>query len=286
MSILVALPGLAVSGTRAAVRYDVHFVVLPINDAPSFRPSELAIWNKQEQGRSCLREGRCLDSLSAITHFSDFEYVLRPQIYFKFHKLINSIWMPDSACGAMRTEMLGISHRRWGYYAALSSPLTYRIAPSETQPFRLLSYMYSSSRHSVSQTMQRSQSTPNVGVRPTEQRPQLPRRTKTSIDFLAAPPQNSIHREKRVDPFNLAGFFPSGLRQSDQEPSGWWRDEDPEGSEELASELTMLGGDNSSLGSQRVLFTGEDQPAEEVIKREDKLGVLTICAHLYFIPSK
>jgi hypothetical protein len=38
----------------------------------------------------------------------------------------------------------------------------------------------------------------------------------------------------------------------------------------------MLGGDNSSLGSQRVLFTGEDQPAEEVIKREDKLGVLTI----------
>lgn len=142
-----------------------------------------------------------------------------------------------------------------------------------------------SSRHSVSQAMQRSQSTPNVGVRPTEQRLQQPRRTKTSIDFLAVPPQNSIHREKRVDPFNLAGFFPSGLRQSDQEPSNWWRNEDPEDSEELASELTMLGGDSSS-GSQRVLFSGEDQRAEEVIKREDKLGVLTICAHFNFIPSK
>jgi hypothetical protein len=182
--------------------------------------------------------------------------------------------------------MLGISHSRWGYYAALSSPLTYCISPSENQLFRLLSYMYPSSRHSVSQTMQRSHSTPNVGVRPTEQRLQQPRRTKTSIDFFAVPPENSIHREKRVDPFNLAGFFPSGLRQSDQEPSGWWRDEDLEDSDELASESTMLGGDSSSLGSQRVLFSGEDQPAEEAIKREDKLGVLTICAHFHFIPSK
>jgi hypothetical protein len=132
--------------------------------------------------------------------------------------------------------------------------------------------------------MQRSQSTPNVGVRHTERRP---RRTKTSIDFLAAPPRNAIHREKRVDPFNLAGFFPSGLRQSDQEPSGWWRDEGPvEDSEELASELLMLDGDSSSLsGSHHVLFSREDQPAEAVIKREDKLGVLTIRAHFHFIPS-
>ena len=128
--------------------------------------------------------------------------------------------------------------------------------------------------------MHRSHSTPNVSVRPTEQRRRQPRRTKTSIDFLAAPPQNAIHREKRVDPFNLAGFFPSGLRQSDQEPSGWWRDEGPEeDSEDIASELAMLDDDNSSLGSLRVLFNREDQPAEEVIKREDKLGVLTIRAH-------
>jgi hypothetical protein len=138
--------------------------------------------------------------------------------------------------------------------------------------------------------MQRSQSTPNVGVRPTEQRLQGPRRTKTSIDFFAAPPRSAIDREKRVDPFNLAGFFPSGLRQSDQEPSGWWRDEgededEDEGSEELASELVMLEGDSSSLESQRVLFSREDQPADAVIKREDKLGVLTICAHSHFMPS-
>jgi len=122
--------------------------------------------------------------------------------------------------------------------------------------------------------MQRSQSTPNVGVKHTVQRP---RRTKTSIDFFAAPPQNAINRENRLDPFNLAGFFPSGLRQSDQEQSGWWRDEGPvEDSEELTSELVMLGGDGSSLGPHHVLFSREDQPAEAVIKREDKLGVLTI----------
>jgi hypothetical protein len=152
--------------------------------------------------------------------------------------------------------------------------------------FRLLSYMYPSSRLTGPQAMQRSQSTPNVGVRPTEQRLQGPRRTKTSIDFFAAPPRSAIDREKRVDPFNLAGFFPSGLRQSDQEPSGWWRDEgEDEGSEELASELVMLEGDSSSLESQRVLFSREDQPADAVIKREDKLGVLTICAHSHFMPS-
>ena len=138
--------------------------------------------------------------------------------------------------------------------------------------------------------MQRSQSTPNVGVRPNEQRLQRPRRTKTSIDFFAAPPRGGIDREKRVDPFNLAGFFPSGLRQSDQEPSGWWRDEgSEEGSEELAGELMMLEGDNgslsSSLESQRVLFSREDQPADADIKREDKLGVPTNCAHSHFMSS-
>jgi hypothetical protein len=138
--------------------------------------------------------------------------------------------------------------------------------------------------------MQRSRSTPNVGVRPAEQRLQRPRRTKTSIDFFAAPPRSAVDREKRVDPFNLAGFFPSGLRQSDQEPSSWWRDESQEeGSEELASELVMLEGESSSLSSslesQRVLFSREDQPADAVIKREDKLGVLTICAHSHFMSS-
>jgi hypothetical protein len=134
--------------------------------------------------------------------------------------------------------------------------------------------------------MQRSQSTPNVGVRPTEQQLQRPRRTKTSVDFFAAPPRSAIDREKRVDPFNLAGFFPSGLRQSDQEPSGWWRDESQEeGSAELASGLVMLEGDSGSLESQRVLFSREDQPADAIIKREDKLGVLTICAHSHFISS-
>jgi hypothetical protein len=42
----------------------------------------------------------------------------------------------------------------------------------------------------------------------------------------------------------------------------------------------MLEGDSSSLSSslesQRALFSREDQPADAVIKREDKLGVLNI----------
>ncbi|SRR6266851_790579 len=139
------------------------------------------------------------------------------------------------------------------------------------------------SRRPVSQAMQRSQSTPNVGVKPAQQQLQRPRRTKTSIDFLAVSPRHASHREKGVDPFNLGGFFPSGLRESDQEPSGWWRDEGPEeGSEELAGELVMVDNDGGLLGSQRVLFGREDQPAEAVIKREDKLGVLTVCAHSPF----
>jgi hypothetical protein len=141
----------------------------------------------------------------------------------------------------------------------------------------------SSSHHPVSQPRQRSQSTPNVGILRNEQRP---RRTKTSIDFLAAP-QNTTHRETRVDPFNLGGFFPSGLRQSDQEPFGWWRDDDlEEDSEELASELAMLHGVSGSLSSQHVLLSKEDHPGEAVIKGEDKLEVLTIRAHFHFISSK
>lgn len=144
-------------------------------------------------------------------------------------------------------------------------------------------YMHPSSRRPISEAMQRSQSTPNVGVRPTEQQRERPRRTKTSIDFLAVPSRSALRREKCVDPFNLAGFFPSGLRQSDQEPSGWWMDEGPEeGSEELARELVIEESHTSSLGSQRVLFGREDQPTEAVIKHEDKLGVLSVCAHFPF----
>ncbi len=162
---------------------------------------------------------------------------------------------------------------------------------SLTKPaiFRSLSYMYSNSHHTESQAMQRSQSTPDVGARPAEQRQQRPRRTKTNIDFFAVPPRSAIDREKHVDPFNLAGFFPSSLRKSDQEPFGWWRDEGPEGSEELANEMVMLEGGSSSLSSslesQRVLFSREDQPADAVIKGEDKFGVLTICTHSHFMLS-
>lgn len=207
------------------------------------------------------------------------------QRYFKFRKRITlsvfPIW-PEApwnrnvgVLGCCISYPLGIL-----YSSFLSFDILYYSLENPTI-FHLLSYMYPSSRNTGSQAIQRSRSTPNVGVRPTEQRLQRPRRTKTSIDFFAAPPRSAIDREKRVDPFNLAGFFPSGLRQSDQEPSSWWRDGgEEEGSEELGSELVMLQGDSSSLSSslesQRVLFNREDQPTDAVIKREDKLGVLTI----------
>jgi len=144
-----------------------------------------------------------------------------------------------------------------------------------------MSYMNPSTRHSVSEVRQRSQSTPNVALRPAQQQLQRSHRTKTSIDFLAVPPRRAIHGEKRVDPFNLGGFFPSSPRQSDQEPSSWWREEGLEEGSEFSRELVV---DNESglSGSQHVLFGREDLPAEAVIKREDKLGVLTVCAHFPF----
>lgn len=145
-----------------------------------------------------------------------------------------------------------------------------------------MSYMNPSGQRSASEVMQRSQSTPNVGVRRAQLQPQRPRRTKTSIDFLTVPPRHAIHREKCVDPFSLGGFFPSSPRQSDEEPSGWWREDGPEeGAEEFARELVM-DSDSGLEGSQDALFGREDQPAEALIKREDKLGVLTVCAHFPF----
>jgi hypothetical protein len=145
-----------------------------------------------------------------------------------------------------------------------------------------MSYTNPSGRPSTSEVIQRSQSTPNVGVRPPQQQLQRPRRTKTNIDFLTAP-RRAIHTEKHVDPFSLGGFFPSSLRQSDQEPSGWWREDGPEeGAEEFAGEFVIVDSDSSLEGSQGALFGREDQPAEALIKREDKLGVLTGCAHFPF----
>jgi hypothetical protein len=85
-----------------------------------------------------------------------------------------------------------------------------------------------------------------------------------------------------VDPFNLGGFFPSSPRQSDQEPSGWWREEDPEEGPEFERDSVMVDNESGTLGSQRILFGREDQSAEAVIKREDKLGVLTVCAYFSF----
>ena len=151
---------------------------------------------------------------------------------------------------------------RWGY---IHPPLL-RTLRTVKAPFRV---------------MQRSQSTPNVSVRPTAVQPhQAPRRTKTSIDFLVAAPPSTIYKERCEDPFGLAGFFPPRPRTSDQEQSGWWRDESPEDDSEESRELTN--DDGSALGFQRALFsTREEQQAETIIEHEDKLGVLSICACIF-----
>jgi hypothetical protein len=137
------------------------------------------------------------------------------------------------------------------------------------------------SRKTVTQGMQRSQSTPNVGVQPTEQHQHkwAPRRIKTSIDSLAALPRNVIREESYADPFHLSGFFPTSPISSDQEQSGWWRDSSLEEDSEEVWELPAVDGDGSSLSSQRILFSKEDKPTDTVIKREDKLGVLSVGAY-------
>ena len=144
-------------------------------------------------------------------------------------------------------------------------------------------YMQSSSQSPASRVIQRSQSTPNVGVRPAAvQLHKAPRRTKTNIDFLVTAPPSAIYKERCEDPFGLAGFFPPRPRTSDQEQSGWWRDESPE---DDSDQIKMINDDGSALGLQRVLFsTREEQQAETIIEHEDKLGVLSICAH--FSPAK
>jgi hypothetical protein len=104
---------------------------------------------------------------------------------------------------------------------------------------------------------------------------QAPRRTKTSIDFLAIAPSSAKDKERCEDPFGLAGFFPPRPRSYDQEQPGWWRDESPEADPEQSRE--MINDDSNALGFQRVLFgTREEQQAETIIEHEDKLGVLSI----------
>lgn len=144
-------------------------------------------------------------------------------------------------------------------------------------------YMHASNQSPALRVMQRSQSTPNVGAQPVVvQLHKTPRRTKTSIGFPVVAPQSAIDKERCDDPFGLAGFFPPRPRTSDQGQWGWWRDESPEADPEQSKEMMMINDDSSALGFRRVLFsTSEEQQAESIIEHEDKLGVLSICAHYF-----
>ncbi|KAI0274749.1 hypothetical protein BC834DRAFT_839818 [Gloeopeniophorella convolvens] len=131
--------------------------------------------------------------------------------------------------------------------------------------------------------MQRSKSTPNVGVQPTEtERPQAPRRTKTTTDFKTLSPQSAVHQEKCGDAFNLAGFFPSSLRSPDEEQSNWWRDDDS--GDNTEEPISIAGDGYSSSHAQRILFSREDKSTQAIIEGEDKLGVLTICMWSRLLP--
>lgn len=117
-------------------------------------------------------------------------------------------------------------------------------------------------------TIQRSQSAPHFGLQQgdkdkvfhKQQRPQTPRRTKTTTDFAA------MAMAPREDPFNMGGFFPSHHREEDE--WSWLHAEDEEEAEEEAG-----------YEEQEEVEGGEAEAGPgAVIRSEDKLGILSLRA--------
>ena len=138
----------------------------------------------------------------------------------------------------------------------------------------------------------RSKSAPHVGaplqpfLAPKREpvRPQLPRhRTSLALTEFITPSQNpprSGHHtprsERAEDPFNLGGFFPppfplaeNGL--GEDEEWQWLRGDDNPAPEEQAVE------DWKNLHTEvPSLDESEDEDTDELIRQEDKLGILSI----------
>ncbi|EIM92739.1 uncharacterized protein STEHIDRAFT_164970 [Stereum hirsutum FP-91666 SS1] len=117
-------------------------------------------------------------------------------------------------------------------------------------------------------TIQRSHSAPHFGLQQgdkdkvfhKQQRPQTPRRTKTTTDFAA------MAMAPREDPFNMGGFFPSHHREEDE--WSWLHAEDEEEA-----------GYGEGYEEQEEVEGGEVEAGPgAVIRSEDKLGILSLRA--------
>lgn len=86
-----------------------------------------------------------------------------------------------------------------------------------------------------------------------------------SIVASSTPLLSPALRVDRDDPFNLTSFFPTS--RISEEEDGWnWLRETDYGMED--DELAEFVGDSSTIHG--------DEPAAQVIKNEDKLGVLSL----------
>lgn len=137
-------------------------------------------------------------------------------------------------------------------------------------------YSYEHTTKMTTTAIQRSQSTPHFGDKGVllfhkqQQRPQAPRRTKTTTDFLAmASASQPARQAPREDPFNMGGFFPSHHREEDE--WSWLHAEDEEEAE-----------DGAGYEEQEQVEGGEVDEVEAgpgaVIRSEDKLGILSLRA--------
>lgn len=140
--------------------------------------------------------------------------------------------------------------------------------------------------------IQRSQSTPHFTSQDGQAHPlfhkqhqhyqqgraRVPKRTKTSIDFLAmAQPSmmmaSPTPRTEREDPFNMGGFFPpSHLVPAQEEEWGWLHAEEEAGVEARTEAYE----DDEAEEEEGEVDEGGREPGA-VIRREDKMGILTLC---------
>ncbi|KAF9229171.1 hypothetical protein BS17DRAFT_688315 [Gyrodon lividus] len=127
-------------------------------------------------------------------------------------------------------------------------------------------------------------------------RPATLTRVKSSMNDILHPPSRTLSIPRKVvslsgtphekDPFSLAGFFPpsSWMTQSLHEGERWWlRQEEPECTptrDELCSVYSLsedeVDGSLPPTPGPGVFARSDKDMAEEAIKREDKMGVLSL----------
>ena len=131
--------------------------------------------------------------------------------------------------------------------------------------------------------IQRSRSEPHFAVpaaqpdslfQPRQERRHAPRRTKTTTDFMmhAVQARHSLAmtpRSDRGDPFNLGGFFPAYPQEAGE--FDWLRYGVEEEQEQEQAERAGA----ETEAEEEAAAEGD---ADAVIRKEDKLGILTLRA--------